>query len=132
MKWILLLLVIIIEIVLKKGLMLGLILLTVWLKGISIKKNSDEWNKYFLSLNEYFLNRYVTILYAISTVLSSYVAYVLFNVFEFQSPLFKTIILAIVCIIISVIRYRRKGKKKIKEGLNKIRKSILEEEAKNI
>ena len=90
------------------------------------------WNKYFLSLNEYFLNRYVTILYAISTVLSSYVAYVLFKVFEFQSPLFKTIILAIVCTIISVIRYRRKGKKKIKEGLNKIRKSILEEETENI
>lgn len=133
MKWVLLLLVIIvIKIVLAKGLMLGLILLTVWGKGISIKKNPNEWNKYFLSMKEGFLNRYIIVLYCISTVLSSCVAYMLFNVFRFQNPLFKTIILAIVCIVIMGIRYRKKGKQTIKDGLDKVRKSVLEEDAENV
>ncbi|OUP48272.1 hypothetical protein [Lachnoclostridium sp. An181] len=132
MKLLFLMLITVIKIVLDKGLMLGLILLSVWLKGKSIKNSALEWDKYFLSMKEKFLNRYFIVLYSISTVLSSCIAYVLFNVFGFQNPLLKTILLAIVCIILSIKRYKAKGKQAIKDGLNKAQKSILEEETENV
>ena len=59
-------------------------------------------------MKESFLNRYFVVLYFISTVLSSCIAYVLFSVFEFQNPLLKTILLAIVCIVLSIKRYKAK------------------------
>lgn len=59
-------------------------------------------------MKERFLNRYFVVLYFISTVLSSCIAYVLFSVFEFQNPLLKTILLAIVCIVLSIKRYKAK------------------------
>lgn len=129
MKWLFLLLIAVIKIILDKGLILGLVLLSAWLKGKSIKNSSVEWDKYFLSMKESFLNRYFIVLYFISTVLSSCIAYVLFTIFEFQNPLFKTILLAIVCVVLTAKRYKTKGKQAIKESLNKAQKSILEEEA---
>lgn len=78
------------------------------MKGKSIKNSAVEWDKYFLSMKESFLNRYFVVLYFISTVLSSCIAYVLFSVFEFQNPLLKTILLAIVCIVLSIKRYKAK------------------------
>ena len=129
MKWLFFLLIAVIKIILDKGLILGLVLLSAWLKGKSIKNSSVEWDKYFLSMKESFLNRYFIVLYFISTVLSSCIAYVLFTVFGFQNPLLKTILLAIVCIVLTAKRYKTKGKQAIKESLNKAQKSILEEEA---
>lgn len=128
MEWVWFLLIIVIKIVLEKGLMLGLILLTVWGKGISIKKNPVEWDKYFLSMKEEFLNRYIIVLYCISMILSSCIAYALFHVFGFQNPLFKTILLSLVCIVLFEMRFRKKGKQAIKDGLNKAKKSALEEQ----
>lgn len=98
MKGLFLLLIAVIKIILDKGLVLGLVLLSAWLKGKSIKNSTVKWDKYFLSMKESFLNRYFILLYFISTALSSCIAYVLFTVFEFQNPLLKTILLAIVCI----------------------------------
>lgn len=129
MKWLFLLLIAVIKIILDKGLLLGLVLLSAWLKGKSIKKSTLEWNKYFLSMKESFLNRYFIVLYFISTVLSSCIAYVLFTVFGFQNPLLKTILLAIVGIVLTAKRYKTKGKQAIKDGLDKVQKSVIEEEA---
>lgn len=132
MKWLFLLMITVIKIILDKALVLGFVLLSVWLKGKSIKNSGIEWNKYFLSMRESYLNRYFFVLYFISTLLSSYIAYLLFTVFEFQNPLLKTILLAIVCIVLTVNRYRTKGKQAIKESLDKAQKSILEEETENV
>ena len=128
MKGLFLLLIAVIKIILDKGLVLGLVLLSAWLKGKSIKNSSVEWDKYFLSMKESFLNRYFILLYFISTVLSSCIAYVLFTIFEFQNPLFKTILLAIVCVVLTAKRYKTKGKQAIKDGLDKVQKSVIEEE----
>lgn len=132
MKWLFLLMITVIKIILDKALVLGFVLLSVWLKGKSIKNSGIEWNKYFLSMRESYLNRYFFVLYFISTLLSSYIAYLLFTVFEFQNPLLKTILLAIVCIVLTANRYRTKGKQAIKESLDKAQKSILEEETENV
>ena len=128
MKGLFLLLIAVIKIILDKGLVLGLVLLSAWLKGKSIKNSTVEWDKYFLSMKESFLNRYFILLYFISTVLSSCIAYVLFTIFEFQNPLFKTILLAIVCVVLTAKRYKMKGKQAIKDGLDKVQKSVIEEE----
>lgn len=131
MKWILLLsVVIVIKILLTKGLMLVFVLLSLWLKGKSIKKSSVEWNNYFLALKEQFINQYVIVIYAISTAISSCVAYMLFNVFGFQNPVSKVIILTVICIMLSIIKYIKKGKKEVMDGLNKLQKYALEENTK--
>ena len=113
MKWLFLLLIAVIKIILDKGLVLGLVLLSAWLKGK-------------------FLNRYFIVLYSISAVLSSYIAYVLFAVFEFPTPLLKTILLAIVCIVLTAKRYKTEGKQAIREGLDKVQKSVIEEETEKV
>lgn len=51
-KVILLLLIIGVKILLTKGLMLGFLLLCMAIKGKALHKNSSEWDKYFLSLEE--------------------------------------------------------------------------------
>ena len=131
MKWILLLsVVIVIKILLTKGLMLAFILLSLWLKGKSIKKSSVDWNNYFLALKEQFINQYVIVIYAISTAISSCVACMLFNVFGFQNPVSKAIILTVICIVLSITKYLKKGKKEVMDGLNKLQNYALEENAK--
>lgn len=133
MKWILLLSVVIVtKILLTKGLMLVFILLSLWLKGKSIKKSSVEWNNYFLTLTEQFINQYVIVIYAISTAISSGVAYILFNVFGFQNPVFKAIILTVICIVLSIIKYIKKGKKEVMDGLDKVQKFVIEEEVEKV
>ena len=47
MKGLFLLLIAVIKIILDKGLVLGLVLLSAWLKGKSIKNSTVEWDKYF-------------------------------------------------------------------------------------
>lgn len=96
------------KLLLREKLILGFYFI-IGLAERKINKNSAvEWDKYFLSMKESFLNRYFIVLYFISTVLSSCIAYVLFSVFEFQNPLLKTILLAIVCIVLSIKRYKAK------------------------
>lgn len=103
--------------------MLAFILLSFWLKGKSIKKSAVEWNNYFLTLSESFIIIYIIILYCISTALSSYISNILFDVFGFNNPVFKTIILTVICIAFSGIRYKKRGNVAIKDALYKIHKS---------
>lgn len=113
-----------------KGLNVGFHFITLWLKGKSIKKSSVEWNNYFLALKEQFINQYVIVIYAISTAISSCVACMLFNVFGFQNPVSKAIILTVICIVLSITKYLKKGKKEVMDGLNKLQNYALEENAK--
>lgn len=128
MKCIFLLFIIVLaKIAFAKGFMLAFILLSFWLKGKSIKKSAVEWNNYFLTLSESFLSKYIIILYCISTALSSYISYILFDVFGFNNPVFKTIILTVICVVFSGIRYRKKGNAVIKDAVYKIHKSSFKE-----
>lgn len=84
MKLILLLPVVIaVKIIISKGLMVVLILLSFWVKGKSIKMSPDRWSNYFLTLNEQFVNRYVAVIYGISAVLSAYNAYIYSKCLDF-------------------------------------------------
>ena len=101
------------KLLLREKLILGFYFI-IGLAERKINKNSAvEWDKYFLSMKESFLNRYFIVLYFISTVLSSCIAYVLFSVF-------------------AVKRYKAKGKQAIKDGLDKVQKSVVEEEMEKV
>jgi len=54
----------------------------------------------------------------------------LFNVFGFQNPVSKAIILTVICIVLSITKYLKKGKKEVMDGLNKLQNYALEENAK--
>lgn len=99
-----------------KGIDVSFNLIVVLGKRKSIKMSPDRWSNYFLTLNEQFVNRYVAVVYGISAVLSAYIAYLLFKVFGFHRPVFNAVILAVVCAVLSGIRYRKKGKKQSKRA----------------
>lgn len=69
-KVILLLLIIGVKILLTKGLMLGFLLLCMAIKGKSLHKNSSEWDKYFLSLEERKVLQFAISLYLLSAIIS--------------------------------------------------------------
>lgn len=126
MKLIMLLSIIIfIKVILTKVFAILVIILSFILKKKSLYKN--DWNKYFLTLSEAFLIKYSFVVYLISTISSSLVAYALFRAFKFQYPLSLSCTLLIVCMFITWFKYRRKGKKEIIEALYKVKKSATEE-----
>lgn len=77
-----------------------------------------------MTLNEQLVNRYVAVVYGISAILSAYIAYLLFKVFGFHRPVFNAVILAVICAVLFGIRYRKKGKRTVQEGLVKINESV--------
>lgn len=78
------------------------------------------------------MNGYVITLYGISTVLSSCAAYILFRIFGFQNPVSKTILLTVICVALSGLKYIKNGKKEIVKGLDKIHKAAFEGKKKNL
>lgn len=100
------------------------IILSFIFKGKQLHKSTLEWNKYFLSLNDTFVDKYTKIIYIISTVLSSCVMFLLFKFFDFQYPISLTLIILAVCSLISWYRYQKNGKSYIKSRIYEIRESI--------
>lgn len=133
MKLIMLLgIIIFIKILLTKVFAILAVVLSFVLKKKSLYKN--DWSAYFLTLSEDFVVKYSFVIYLISTVSSSLVAYTLFRIFKFQYPILLSCILLIVCMLITWLKYRRKEKMEIIEALYKVKKSSTEasEEQDNI
>lgn len=126
-KGFLLIFVIGIKVLLTKALSLMIIILSFWLKGKSIHKNSDDWNSYFLTLSNTFVFKYATCIYVVSTLVSSITAYGLFRVFKFQYSLYLATALLTVGVIFTWCKYQRKGKQELTEALHKVHKSAEEE-----
>lgn len=120
-----------VKVLLTKGCSLIIILLSFVLKGKVLHKEEIKWNNYFLELSEHSVIKYVINIYLTATILSSVVAYFLFELFEFQSPLFFTIILTMTCVVLTLCKYLIKGKNEILNALRKIHQSVLAEEDNN-
>lgn len=133
MKALIGLIIVVLKILLTKGLSLIFLLLSFALKGKILCRDKIEWNDYFAQLSESFAIKYAIYIYMIATILSSLMLYILFLLFEFQSPLLLTVILFAVCIFFSWIKYRVKGKKEIIQAVYKIHQSaILNKEKRDI
>ena len=124
MKLLLLAVIVLAKVLIAKGVALVCIILSFMFKGKQLHKSALEWDKYFLSLNDDFIYKYTKIICIISTVLSSCIMFLLFKFFDFQSPISLTLIISMVCILISWYRYERKGKSYIKSKVYEIKESI--------
>lgn len=124
MKLLLLAVIVLAKVLIAKGVALVCIILSCMFKGKQLRKSALEWDKYFLSLNEDFIYKYTKIICIISTVLSSCIMFLLFKFFDFQYPISLTLIISMVCILISWYRYERKGKSYIKSKIYEIKEFI--------
>lgn len=124
MKLLLLSVIVLIKILISKGMAFACIIVSFIFKGKQLHKSALEWNKYFLSLEDTFVHKYTKIIYIISTVLSSYVMFLLFKLFDFQYPISLTLIILMVCSFISWYRYQKRGKNYINSKIYEIKESI--------
>lgn len=131
MKLLLLVGIILVKVLITKGIALASILLSFIFKGKQLRKSTLKWNEYFLSLNDTFIEKYTKIIYIISTVLSSYVMFLLFNFFNFQYPISLTLIILAVCILITWYRYQENGKSYIKSRFYEVKESIISDNINN-
>lgn len=131
MKLLLLVGIILVKVLITKGIALASILLSFIFKGKKLRKSTLKWNEYFLSLNDTFIEKYTKIIYIISTVLSSYVMFLLFNFFNFQYPISLTLIILAVCILITWYRYQENGKSYIKSRFYEVKESIISDNINN-
>lgn len=129
MKLLLLAGIILAKILLSKGVALVLIILSFMFKGKQLHKSTLEWNEYFLSLNDNLVYRYTKIIYIISTVVSSSVMFLLFKFFDFKQPISLTLIILIVCGLISLYKYLKDGKSYIKSKIYEVKESIKSDSA---
>lgn len=127
-KVILLLLVIGVKILLTKGLMLGLLILCMAIKGKSLHKNSEEWNKYLLSLNETKVLYLAISLYFLSTIVSVLICYWLLSWLNFANPFYLALMIFGASVVYSLCKYKKKTKAEIVAGLLKVKRDIREED----
>ena len=129
MKLLLLAVILLTKVLITKGVALVCIILSFIFKGKQLHKSALKWNEYFLSLNDNLVYRYTKIIYIISAVLSSCVMFLLFNFFDFKYSISLTIIIFIVCGLISLYKYQKEGKSYIKSKIYEVKESIKSDSA---
>lgn len=108
------------KILLTKCFSLAIILLAFAVKGNILKKNQKSFDDYLMTVTEKFARKCIFVVYTISTVLSSIVAYFTLDAFNFEYSLLITIVLTLVCMLITLIKYNKKGKDEILKTIYKI------------
>ncbi len=126
-KLLLLLLIIGIKILSTKGLSLLIVLISFFFKGKSLHFNTEQWNLFFKDIKEKFILKSFKIIYTISTLLSSIIAYILFSITHFKYPLVLSIVLLLCSITYTWISYRNKTKRKLISACDEIKKSVKSE-----
>lgn len=107
MKLLLLAVIVLIKVLITKGVALVCIILSFIFKGKQLHKSALEWDKYVLSLNNAFVYKYTKIIYILSTVLSSCVMFLLLKFIDFKYPISLTLIILMVCSLITWYRYQK-------------------------
>ena len=68
---------IVVNVLLSKGIALGLVLLLFWIKGKQLKFNSERWEDYFLELSQRKLIRIALSISGIAIVVSAFFSYII-------------------------------------------------------
>lgn len=131
MKLLLLAVIVLIKVLITKGVALVCIILLFIFKGKQLHKSALEWDKYVLSLNNAFVYKYTKIIYILSTVLSSCVMFLLLKFIDFKYPISLTLIILMVCSLITWYRYQKSCKSYIKTKFYEIKESILSDSVNN-
>ncbi len=108
------------KILLTKVFSLVIMLLLFTIKGQQLRKNQKSFDDYLMSVTEKLARKCIFVVYAISTLLSSIAAYFTLNAFNFEYSLLFTIVLTLVCMLITIIKYNKKGKDEILKTIYKI------------
>lgn len=129
MKLLLLAGIVLAKVLVTKGIALVCIILSFILKDEQLHKSSLKWNEYFLSLKYTFVDKYTKTIYIISAISSSCVIFFLFKLFDFQYPIFLTLIILAISSLISWYKYQKNGKSYIKSKIYEVKKSIKSDSA---
>lgn len=108
------------KILLTKVFSLAIILLAFVIKGNMLKKSQKSFDDYLMSVTESFARKCIFVVYTVSTLLSSLVAYFTLDAFNFEYPVLITVILTLICMLVTLIKYRKKGKDEILKTIYKI------------
>lgn len=112
-----------VKVILTKGISVALLLLSIFIKGKINHFDEKQWDMYFKNMKEAFILNFGKLIYLTATIVSSFIAYILFRITDFQYPMHLAIILCLVTSFYTWVRYRKVGRQKIMDGFQTIRKN---------
>ena len=118
------------KILLCKGLVLGIILLLVWIKGRQLRFDSDEWDNFFLSLPAAKVQQYAIGIYLAAAVISSVISYFILELAGYRHGLGIAVLIFIGDLAITSYKWYTKGKDYLLKRYQEIPKTILERKEK--
>lgn len=130
MKYIVLLIIIGIKILATELCCIGLILLSFLIKSKMLAHNNQnhmDWNLYFANMTDHFVIQWRIGIYLISSTVATFIAYILFQVFDFQTPFAYASMLFVFSAVMTWLQYRRKEKMEIVEKLSFLRQVAKED-----
>ena len=107
-----------------RGMVLGLILLFFRVKGQRFYFNADSWDQWFLSLSTKRFLGSIGAAYGLVLLISSVAAYGMFVQLKFPHALGFTLLLAAFRLTGTGLEYRRGGRDKLLQKLDRIRRTI--------
>ena len=109
-----------------KGFALCSFLFSFWVKGKKLKFNSEKWEDYFLTLSERRLEKYVILIYFISAFISSLISYFMLDFANFYYSIEISLLLFMGGIIITSLKWHKKGRDYLIKRYREIPETILE------
>lgn len=113
-----------VKVLLTKGITLVLLLLSIFIKGKINHFDEKQWDMYFKNMKVAFALNFGKLIYLAATIVSSFIAYILFRITDFQYPMHLAIILCLVTSFYTWVKYRKEGRQKIMDGFQNIRKNV--------
>ena len=113
-----------VKVLLTKGITLVLLLLSIFIKGKINHFDEKQWDMYFKNMKVAFALNFGKLIYLAATIVSSFIAYILFRITDFQYPMHLAIILCLVTSFYKWVKYRKEGRQKIMDGFQNIRKNV--------
>ena len=118
------------KILLCKGLVLGIILLLVWIKGRQLRFASDEWDNFFLSLPPEKIQQGAIGIYLAAAAVSSVISYFVLELAGSGHSLGIAAVLFMGGLAISAYKWHTRGKDYLRKRYQEIPKTILEKREK--
>ena len=114
------------KILLCKGLVLGIILLLVWIKGRQLRFDSDEWDNFFLSLPPEKIQQGAIGIYLAAAVISSVISYCILELAGYRHSLGIAVLIFIGGLAITAYQWHKKGREYLLKRYQEIPETILE------
>ena len=121
MSFLILLAVLASSIIICKVVALIIVLLFSFIKNVKLKKDSEQWNRWFQTMSAQKLTVYICIWYLIAVTITSVITYYILIACHFKYAFIITVLFFLVRFAISIVRYH-KNKEAV---LEKIKKELV-------